>query len=235
LREGVASAVTGCAALSLAARACVLDYGSGNVRSVANLLEYQSKDSGAYRWEGEAWRGGDLNRFVVKSQGEGTRREGLESAEIQALYSRAVTRYSDMQVGVRQDFKPGPARTYAAVGFETLLPYWLETQGGVFLSTKGDVLGRIEGTYDLRFSQRLILQPRAELNFAAKDIPSADIGSGLSKSELDLRLRYEIRREFAPYFGVSYERSYGHTADFARRAGQNVSNTSFVVGVRAWY
>jgi copper resistance protein B len=211
------------------------EHGGATMSKVmANLFEYRPR-SGAdgYRWDGEAWFGGDINRLVVKTEGEGATGEGVESAELQLLYSRAVTRYSDLQVGLRQDFKPG--RTYASLGVETLLPYWIETQGALFLSDQGDVLGRLEGGYDLRLTQRWILQPRAELNFAAQNRPEAKTGSGLSTAELGLRLRYELRREFGPYVGVSYERSYGRTADYARAAGRNVDDASLVLGIRAWF
>lgn len=201
-----------------------------------NLAEYRVQKGGdAYRWDGEGWFGGDINRLVVKSEGEGAVRGGVESAEVQALYSRAIGPWFNLQAGVRHDFKPGPARTYAAVGFEGLAPYWFELEGALFLSDKGDVLGRIEGYYDQRITQNLILQPRAELNFAAQDIPANGIGAGFSDAELGLRLRYEIRREFAPYVGVSWERKFGTTADFARAVGDRVQSTSLVLGIRTWF
>lgn len=211
------------------------EHGGGRLSKVmANLLEHRA-GSGAdgYHWDGEAWFGGDLNRFVLKSEGEGDR-HGVETGEVQALYSRAVGLYTDLQVGVRQDVEP-KSRTYAMVGVQTLLPYWVQASGALFLSNKGDVLGRAEGAIDWRLTQRLVLQPRAELNFAAQDIPETATGPGLSEGELGLRLRYEVRREFAPYVGVSWARRFGRTADYARAQGRDVSDTSFVVGVRAWF
>jgi copper resistance protein B len=211
------------------------EHGGAAVSQVmANLLEYRARSGGdGYHWDGEAWFGGDLNRFVLKSEGEGDR-HGVEAGEVQALYSRAVGLYTDLQAGVRQDVEP-KSRTYATVGFETLLPYWIEAGGALFLSSKGDVLGRAEGAIDWRLTQRLVVQPRAELNFAAQDIPETATGSGLSDAELGLRLRYEIRRAFAPYVGVAWDRRLGRTADYARAQGREVSDTSFVVGLRAWF
>jgi len=204
-------------------------------KTMLNLAEARLGDGGGYHWDGEAWYGGDLNRLVLKSEGEGTWSDGVEDAEVQALYSRAVGVYTDLQVGVRHDFEPGPQRTYATVGFETLAPYWFDVEGAVFLSDKGEVLARLEGSYDLRLAQRLVLQPRAELNFAGEDIPARGIGSGLTDAELGLRLRYEIRREFAPYVGVVWSRKVGDTAGFARAAGEDVEDTRLVVGLRAWF
>lgn len=202
---------------------------------MTNLAEFQArKGADGYRWDGQAWFGGDINRFVLKSEGEGTRGEGVEAAEVQALYSRAVGVYTDVQMGVRQDFEPHN-RTYATVGFESLFPYWFDIEGAAFLSNKGEVLGRIEGTYDFRLTNRLILQPRAEFNLAAQDTLETRTGSGLSNAELGLRLRYEVRREFAPYIGVSWDRKFGKTADYARAFGEDVKATSFVVGLRAFF
>ena len=200
-----------------------------------NLFEYQvgGKQNG-YRWDGQAWFGGDLNRLVVRSEGEGSVKEGLDSGEVQALYSRAVGRYVDLQGGVRQDFAPR-GRTYLTVGAQALFPYWFDVEGALFVSTQGDVLARTEGTYDFRLTQRLVLQPRAELNFAAQNIPEMRTGSGLSNAELGLRLRYEIRREFAPYIGVSWDRKVGKTADYVRAAGEDPAAARFVVGLRAWF
>lgn len=200
-----------------------------------NLAEIQfRKGRDGYRWDGEFWYGGDINRLTLKSEGEGTFREDAEG-EVQALYSRAIGPYFNFQAGARQDFRPGPDRTYATVGFEGLAPYWFEVEGALFLSDKGDMLGRLEGYYDQRISQRLILQPRVELNLSAQAVPSSGLGSGITDVEAGLRLRYEIAREFAPYVGVSWERSFGRTADFARARGEDTGGVSFVLGVRAWF
>lgn len=201
-----------------------------------DLAEYQVRDGrDGYRWEGEGWFGGDINRLVVQAEGEGVVHEGLESAEVQLLYSRSLDPYWNLQAGVRHDFEPNPSRTYAVLGFDGLAPYWFELEGALFLSDKGDLLARIEGSYDQRLTQRLILQPRAELNFAAQDIARQGVGSGLVDAELGLRLRYEVVREFAPYVGISYEEKAGDTRRFARAAGEDVRSTGFVVGVRAWF
>ena len=213
------------------------EHGGGTFSQIMfNLAEYQVRDGrDGYRWDGEGWFGGDVDRFVVKSEGSGSFGNGIEDAEIQALYSRAVGPYFNVQAGVRHDFRPSPSRTYATVGFEGLAPYWFEVEGALFLSDKGDVLARLEGYYDQRLTQRLILQPRAELNLSAQDVRENGIGSGLSDIELGLRLRYEVAREFAPYVGVSWDRKLGTTARFARAAGEDPSSPSVVLGIRAWF
>ena len=201
-----------------------------------NLAEYQArKGRDGYRWDADGWFGGDIDRVVVKSEGEGSFGEAIETVETQLLYGRALNPYFNLQAGVRQDFGHGPDRTYATIGIEGLAPYWFEVEGALFVSNKGDIHARLEGYYDQRITQRLILQPMAEANFALQDVPELGIGSGLSDIEAGLRLRYEIVKEFAPYVGVEWTRKFGDTARFARLAGDNASATSFVAGVRFWF
>ena len=201
-----------------------------------NLAEYRAQQGReGYRWDGEAWIGGDIDRLWLKSEGEGTFGDRLDSAEVQALYSHAIGPYFNVQAGVRHDFGPGPDRSYATIGFEGLAPYWFEVEGALFLSDKGDLRGRLEGYYDQRITQRLILQPRVEFNLSAQDVPENRIGSGLSDAELGLRLRYEVTRRFAPYVGISHEAKIGRTADFARAEGKDPTTTSLVAGVRLWF
>ncbi|PTQ08214.1 copper resistance protein CopB [Sphingomonas oleivorans] len=235
--ERAADAIYGRAAMAEADALLRREHGGMAFAQIMfDLAEYQVRNGrDGYRWEGEAWYGGDINRAVLKYEGEGLFGRALEDAEVQALYSRALDPYWNFQAGIRHDIKPNPSRTYATIGVEGLAPYWFELEGALFLSDKGDLLGRLEGYYDQRISQRMILQPRAELNFAAQDVPENGIGSGLSNIDLGLRLRYEVAREFAPYVGVSYERKVGDTADFARAEGEDAGSTSFVIGVRAWF
>lgn len=224
------------AVMDHARHAMMAESGSLLIGTTSIDLEYQArKGRDGYSWDGEAWYGGDINRLTIKSEGEGAFGEGLESSETQLLYSRAIGPYFNAQAGIRQDLGPGPDRTYAVIGFEGLAPYWFEVGGALFLSDKGDLLGRFEGYYDQRITQKLVLQPAAELNFALQDVPASGIGSGLSDVELGLRLRYEVVKEFAPYIGVEWNRKLGDTARFARLAGEDADSTSFVVGVKAWF
>jgi copper resistance protein B len=198
-------------------------------------LEYRARDNkDGYLWDVQGYYGGDLDKFWFKSEGEGSFGEPIESAEVQALYSRAIVPFFDLQAGVRQDLT-GPDRTHAVIGIQGLAPYMFEVDAAAFLSSKGDLTARIEAEYDQRLSQRLILQPRAEVNLSAQEIPELDIGSGIDNIELGLRLRYEIVREFAPYVGIEQEWKLGGSGDFARLAGEDPSVTNYVVGVRFWF
>lgn len=201
-----------------------------------NLAEIQIYNGQVgYRWDGEAWFGADINRLTLKSEGGGSFREGFENAEVQALYSRAIDPYFNLQAGVRQDLASRLHQTYGAFGIEGLAPYWFEVSAAVFVSTGGNVLGRLEGYYDQNITQRLVLQPRIELNFAAQNTPSDGTGAGLVNAELGLRLRYEITREVAPYVGISYDTKVGRTAAYATNSGERASKLSFVAGFRVWF
>ena len=180
------------------------------------------------RWDGEGWYGGDIHRLVVKSEGDGSI-DRIDRAEVQALYSRAIGPYVDLQGGLRQDLGAGAKRTYATIGVEGLAPYWFQVEGALFLSDKGDLLGRVQAYYDQRITQRLIVQPRAELNLAAQDVPASGIAAGLSEAELGLRLRYEIKREVAPYVGVSWQHRRRVTAR------DDAGGAALVLGVRGWF
>lgn len=199
-----------------------------------NLAELRLRNGrDGYRWNGEAWIGGDIDRLAIKSEGDGEFSGGLERGEVQALYSRAVDPYWNLQAGIRQDFGPGPARTYAVIGVEGLAPYWFDVETSLFLSQKGEILGRVEAWYDQRLTQFVVLQPRAEANLAAQKIPEDGRGSGVTDFGMGLRVRYERSREFAPYLGITWERHVGSTARLAR--GGEVGGAGLIAGVRAWF
>lgn len=187
-----------------------------------------------YIWDLQGYYGGATSRFWFKSEGEGSFGDRLEDAEFQALYSRAIAPFWDVQAGVRHDVA-GPDTTYAVVGVQGLAPYMFEIDAALFVSDRADVTARIEAELDQRITQRLILQPRIEVNLAAQDIPQLGIGSGLDKVELGLRLRYEVIREFAPYIGIEQAWRVGNSADFARARGDDPSFTNYVVGIRFWF
>ncbi len=186
-------------------------------------------------WDAQGWYGTDANKLWIKTEGEYSfESDEIEDAEIQALWSKPVSAFWDVQAGVRYDFAPG-GRTHAVVGMQGLAPYWFEVDAAAFLSTNGDVTARVEAEYDFLLSQRLILQPRTEINFSAQEIPELGVGSGITGIDAGLRLRYEFVREFAPYIGVSWQGSLGETADIIKANGGETDRTVVVLGIRAWY
>ncbi|WP_235362822.1 copper resistance protein B [Brevundimonas diminuta] len=213
---------------------------NGDIRSTAVLIDSIEASFGdgadGYSWGAQGWTGGDINRFWWKTEGEGEIDGKLHEAEVQALYSRAIAPFWDVQAGVRQDFRPdGDDTTHLTVGVQGVAPYWFEMSAAAFLSTEGDLTAHAEAEYDQRITQKWILQPAIEVALSASDIPELEIGSGLTSVTAGLRLRYEIRKEFAPYVGVEWTRSLGDTADYAKARGQDPEDTRFVVGIKAWF
>lgn len=185
-------------------------------------------------WEGSASFGGDVQRVWLRSSGE--REAGrTTSSNVELRYARAVTRWWDVVAGVRQDFRPADARTRAMVGMQGIAPYLFEVSAVAYVGDDGDLAATLEAEYDLRFSNRLILQPMLEVALNAKDDPVRGTGSGLSKAEAGLRLRYEVTRRFAPYVGIAHERSFGRTAGYHAAEGEASRETRVVAGVRFWF
>ena len=232
--------VTPLLALTLIARIAGATGGmeGGEIRTMvlADRAEYQVRDGeNAWLWDGQGWIGGDINKAWFKVEGEYVENEGTESSELQALYSRAIASFWDVQLGIRHDVRPSPSTTYAVIGLQGLAPYFFEVDAAGFISEDGDASVRLEAEYDLFITRKLILQPRLEFDAAFSDVPELGIGSGFNGLEAGLRLRYALQREFAPYVGVEYAKLYGDTADFARLEGNRSENWQFVLGVRAWF
>jgi copper resistance protein B len=198
-------------------------------------LEYQDADEGStLAWDASGWVGGDINRLWIRSEGERT--NGVtEDAELQLLYGRSIGPWWDVVAGVRQDFQPESPQTWAAFGIQGMALYAFEAEATAFIGENGQTAARLEGDYDILLTNRLILQPTAEANFYGKNDPERGVGSGLANTEVGLRLRYEIVRQFAPYIGVTWSRSYGKTADLIRDEGGDVSEARFVAGIRMWF
>jgi copper resistance protein B len=153
---------------------------------------------------------------------------------VQALWSHAIDPWFDLQTGVRLDLKPD-TRPYLVAGVQGLAPYWIEVDAAAFLSDKGEFTARVEAEHDMRITQQLVLQPRAELQFALQDVPRERLGAGLATLELGARLRYQIRPEFAPYLGVAFERAMGDSRRFRRLADEDLGGFSLIAGIRTWF
>ncbi|WP_339645653.1 copper resistance protein B [uncultured Porticoccus sp.] len=207
---------------------------------IADQLEYRDNDgANTLRWDMQGWYGTDTNKLWMKLEGDDQTSANAGEFEVQALYSRMIAPFWDLQFGLRHDqvYGPGPNqdRSFAVLGVQGLAPYRFEVEPALFISDDGDVSARLVGTYELLFSQRLILQPRLETNIAASSVPAFGVGTGLNDVQIGLRLRYEFRREFAPYVGVSWKRQFGNTADMTRAEGGDVDNLAIVAGVRFWF
>ena len=192
-----------------------------------------SKDGGIASWDLDGWVGTDENKLWLKSEGEN--KDGkLEDAEFWALYSRNIATFWDAQVGVRYDAEP-TSTAYAVVGFNGLAPYFFETEAHLFISDKGDVSARLREENDFLLTQKLILQPYAEVNLFAQDVPERDIGAGLTDGKIGLQTRYEFTRKFAPYVDVHYGRKFGETSSIAKSNGEDSDELVGAIGLRLMF
>jgi copper resistance protein B len=187
-----------------------------------------------FRWEGQGWGGTDYDKLWVKS--EGTVSQGaVDDGQDQFLYSRAITTYFDLQGGLRSDIDSRPTRNWAAFGIQGLAPYFFDLEITGFVSGEGHLAAKLEASYDILLTQRLILQPQIELNLYSKADPARLVGVGFSDIDTGLRLRYELSRKFAPYLGVVYQGKFGQTGIFTRQASESTGDFRFVFGIRAWF
>lgn len=184
--------------------------------------------------EAEAWIGHDLNKFWLKTELEQNSGD-IELAEVQALYSRAISPYWDVQVGLKQDTQPSPSRTWGVIGMQGLAPYFFDIDAALFVGEAGRTSARIKAEYDLLFTQRLILSPALEMNFFGQNDIATETGAGLSNIDAGLRLRYEIQREFAPYVGINWNKKFGNTKTMARAKKESIEESTWVIGLRIWF
>jgi copper resistance protein B len=198
-------------------------------------LEWRdTADDDAFAWRGEIWLGRDRDKALLKTRGE-TTSDATEELELQALYSRAIAPYWDLQLGWRGDFQPETGRDWAVVGVQGLAPGFIETELAAFVGSSGRLSARARGAYEMLITNRLVLEPEVELDWYSEDDPANGIGSGISGLEAGLRLRYIIRRELAPYIGLSWEKAFGDTADYIEADGGKSSDLQLVAGLRFWF
>lgn len=213
--------------------------------TLVDVLEYRPKTGGSqggddYRWDIQGWYGGDYNRLWFKSEGQrDTAFKADYDVDFQLLYGRFIQKYYDFQIGPRvetQSFRgSNVTRGLAVIGIEGLVPYNYEFESSLFIDQNGALSARLSFNKDMLLAQRLILQTRFETNAAVQRVEEFTTGSGLNNLELGFRLRYEIRREFAPYVGISLDRSFGETATLVREEGGTSSQIRFVAGIRMWF
>lgn len=207
---------------------------------IVDQLEYRAGDKeNIQRWDIQGWLGTDYNKYWFKFEGDMPVGKSESDLELQTLYSLAVSAYWDMQFGARLDSIDNGVNTdnrlLAVFGFQGLAPYWFDLEPAIFLDDDGNLSARMTGTYDLLFTQRLILQPRMEFNLSADDVPKFGIGKGLNDLQLGLRLRYEFTREFAPYIGIEWQKQYSNTANLTIADGGIVKDNSIILGLRLWF
>lgn len=198
-------------------------------------LEWRNaNEADLYMLDAQAWIGKDLHKLWLKM--DASHSDGAtEEAEVQALYSRAITPFWDLQIGWRRDIKPTPTQDWAVIGIQGLAPYYFDIGAALFVQDSGDTAARFSAEHDIMLTQQWVVSPEVSLNFYGQTDNETMTGSGLSDAQIGLRLRYEIRREFAPYLGIIWQKKFDMTADFAQSLQEPVSDTQWVAGIRAWF
>ena len=197
---------------------------------------FQQGDN-ALLFDAQAWIGTDYDKLYLKTEGEyNTSKSDFETVSHETLYSKTISPFWDVQTGWRHDFIPeADDRDFFALGVLGLAPYRFEIDATSYVSDEGDVSAGVEAEFDIRLTQRTVLQPRFETEIAVQDVEEYNIGSGVTGFETGLRLRYEVSRKFAPYVGISWEQNLGETKDLLEEDGEMTNNTAFVTGVRFWF
>ncbi|MDN3401184.1 copper resistance protein B [Pseudoalteromonas sp. APC 3213] len=201
---------------------------------LGDRLEY-NEQANAGVFDLQAWYGTTFDRLVIKTEGDFS--EGsIEENQTDILWGHAVSAYWDIQAGVRLDYnKEGENRQWLAFGLQGLAPYWFEIDMTAYVGERGNTAFTLEAEYELLLTQKLIIQPRAEITLYGKNDKQNDLGSGLSSSAIGFRVRYEFTRQFAPYIGIEWSNKFGNTADYATSSGQSSNNTAFVAGIKFWF
>ncbi|MCF6245503.1 MAG: copper resistance protein B [Sulfurovum sp.] len=192
-------------------------------------FEVLNNDEKTRVWEGSFYIGYDIDKLYLYSDGEATA-DGLESSQSELVYSRAIAPFWDAQIGLAYDKTADASKTWGEVAISGLAPYYFETRAALLFNGDGNIGLRVDAEYEALITQKLILTPSIEADFYTKDDAELGLGSGLSSVEAGLRLRYEFVREFAPYIGVTWEKTFGNTQDI-----NPVNETNFLVGVRFWF
>jgi copper resistance protein B len=213
---------------------------AGNDNPLLFMLDVQelefrdTYDGEAFVWRGQAWLGRDRDKALLKSRGE-SNSDSTEEFELQALYSRAIDRYWDLELGLRHDFQPVKDRQWLVMGLQGIAPFFIQTDAAFFLGDSGRTGIRIRGSYEMLLTNRWELQPEVELNWYGKDDEVNGIGSGISNLEASLRLRYIFSRKFIPYAGLSWEKGLGDTAGYIEAGGGDSSDIQALAGFRFWF
>ena len=193
-----------------------------------------TNDEDSWVYDGQVWYGQDYDRVVVKLEGDIVDSK-LEESSTELLWNHAITTFWNTQLGARYDTGEGPDQSWLAFGIQGLAPYWFEIDATAYVSDEGQTALSLEAEYELLLTQRLVLQPRLEMNLYGKNDAERNSGKGLSDLAIGMRLRYEITRQFAPYVGVDWAKSFGNTADFIREDNAATEETRWLAGLRFWF
>ncbi|HIE40202.1 MAG TPA: copper resistance protein B [Thiomicrorhabdus sp.] len=197
-----------------------------------DTLEISNNSGNPTSWDATAWLGTDWHKLYLKTEGENV--NGQKETENQLLYSRPIKRFWDIQMGLGYDTTPENTQSWGVIGLQGLAPYFFETNA-VLLVNDQNIGFRFDTEYEALITQKLILTPSLAFDIYSSDDPKMGLGSGLSSSQAELRLRYEFTRKFAPYIGITHNHTYGKKADYTQAETGSISETSWVAGLRFWF
>jgi copper resistance protein B len=145
---------------------------SERMRSILfDNLEFARVDGEtAVPYDLEGWFGRTYGRAVLKAEGEFESGD-IADARTELLWSHAVAPFWDTQFGVRYDSGAGPNRRWLAAGIEGLAPYWFDLEVTAYVGESSRMALRLDASYEMLMTQRLILQPKLEANFYGSDDP----------------------------------------------------------------
>jgi copper resistance protein B len=201
-------------------------------------LEWRDAQDNEFAWNTEAWIGYNTNKLWLKTEGEKTA-DKTEHSEIQLLYSRSISAFWDLQTGLRVDVEPQTKKRatnhWLALGFQGLAPYFIETDSTLFFGESGNIAWRLKLEQEWMLTQKLALVPKTELKFYGQNNRDYEQGSGLSETEIGLRLQYQIKRNIAPYIGLQTFKKHGNTAAYTRDKGEDTDDAQLAIGLHAWF
>ena len=130
-----------------------------------------------------AWYGGDYHKVWLEAEGDRTENATQES-RLEAGWERIISAWWSVRAGLRHDagetvrHATGPVSDSRVSRLASSTP-----RATLYLGEDGRSALRMTIERDLLFTQRLVLQPKLELDAFGKDDPEKQIGSGLSSLE----------------------------------------------------
>ena len=194
-----------------------------------NQLEQLNDDENTTVSEGVAWYGSDSQRLRLTWDIEHNQQDSHQ--DISLAWQKPLDSFWNYEWGVAYQAE----QTWLKMNINGLMPYKFEVDGSLLLDEQGHSMLILEGDYDLRFTQRLVLQPSLKTTLNGKEHAQHQQGSGLAELQTGLRLRYDLTRRFAPYLGVQQHDFFGKTADLRAQQGQTNHETTWLAGVRWWF
>lgn len=211
-------------------------------RFLVDRLEYifSGQDDKVLSYEATGWYGGDYQRFWIETEGDHDTgsAEGGEIERLDLLYGRLVSAFWNARAGIGYRGTYGPdseERFFAVFGLKGLAPFMFEIDTNIRISDRGEVLLDLEAEYDIYLTQRWVIQPRMDASYSFNEIKGLGIGPGFPGIGLGARLRYEIRRQIAPYIGLTWSTMTGGSRDMAREEAQPRDSTRLMAGIKFWF